>query len=321
MDPKTRRAFDGLSCDIRFDESLAGYGTYRIGGVAAAVARPDSVDDVVAVTTRANELNIPVLAIGLGSNVLFDDQGYRGLVVRIATKMSAILRDGPDETRWTVGAGLPIPRLARETAKRGLGGVHRLIGVPGAVGGGVFMNAGAHGQDFANVVRFLSLVTVGGAVERHEARTIPWQYRSSGLAGLVVETEIELTPADPMQMRGELAECLTRRRAGTPFDQPCCGSVFRNPTAHTTSHLPEGGSWTAGRLIEAAKLKGYRIGGAEVSSVHANYVVNIGAATSEDVKRVIVHVQHVVDDQFGVRLVREVKFVSAVGHRERPEAE
>ena len=130
---------------------------------------------------------------------------------------------------------------------------------------------------------------------------------------VVVEAEIELDPVDPVYVRRELAECIKRRRAGTPFDQPCCGSVFRNPPAEDTSHLPGDEQWTAGRLIEAAKLKEYRIGGAEVSSMHANYVVNTGGATSADVRCVIDEIQRIVSERFGVRLVREVKFVGPGG--------
>ena len=206
-----------------------------------------------------------------------------------------------------MGAGLPTPLLARRSAKAGLGGVHRLIGVPGTVGGGVYMNAGAHGQDFASVVRSVEIVTESGEVEDRRAEAIPWQYRSSGLGhAVVLRTTVSLIPEDPAQLEREIRTHLEWRKAGTPFNEPCCGSVFRNPDP---AGLPADGPRTAGQLIDAAGLKGLRIGGAEVSAVHANYIVNVGGASADDVLGVIDAARTRVRDVFGVELALEVQLI------------
>jgi UDP-N-acetylmuramate dehydrogenase len=308
-----RRDLQQLGGDIRFDQPLARYGTYRIGGAAMAVLRPRSAEEVAEVLRLVSKTGIPVLPIGLGSNVLFDDAGFSGLVIRIANTITSIEQGGPEGSQWTVGAGLPIPRLARQSASLGFRGMQRLVGVPGAVGGGVFMNAGAHHQDFAQVVRTVSLVTMTGEIDVRPATDIQWEYRSSGLRGVVVGATLALEPADPTLVQRELRECLRRRRAGTPFDQPCCGSVFRNPAEHEVTHLSLPEPHTAGRLIEAVGLKGYRVGGAQVSPIHANYIVNTGGGTAAAVKRVIAMARERVRNEFGVKLMREVRYVGTTG--------
>lgn len=293
---------------VRRDEPLAPYTTYRIGGRADALVEPAGSDDVAAALAVARRHDVPWHVLGLGSNVLVADAGLRGLVLRIGKGLDAERREGE---RWHVGAGLPTPLLARRSAAAGLAGVHRLVGVPGTVGGGVVMNAGAHGQEFRDTVRSVTLVTAGGAVETRPASAVAWGYRTSGLRDVVViAAEVALTPEDPARLRREIAQHLRWRKAGTPFREPCCGSVFRNPS----SPVPAGPRdetplRTAGQLIDAAGLKGYRVGGAEVSSVHANYVVNTGGATAADVRQVIADVRARVHDRFGAELVLEVRML------------
>lgn len=307
---------------VRRDVPLAPFTTYRIGGPAAVLVEPADVEDVARALTRIGEAGARWLAIGLGSNLLVADEGFPGVVLRIGRGLDEV------ETRgavWWVGAGLPTPLLARRTAQAGLAGVHRLVGVPGTAGGGVFMNAGAHGQEFGGVTRRVRLVRVGdGAVEDRPATAIPWRYRRSGLRDVVVVgVELELTPAEPRALHAEIQRHFAWRKAGTPFNEPCCGSVFRNPAAPPR---PEGAgaatgggarrqagngeeARTAGQLIDAVGLKGFRIGGAQVSPVHANYIVNTGGATAADVLRVIEAVRERVLRAFGVELQLEVQLV------------
>jgi UDP-N-acetylmuramate dehydrogenase len=297
-----------LTGEILFDEPLSGYTTYRIGGPAAAMVVPASVDDVVMVLSVAQESGTPWLALGLGSNVLIADKGFDGIVIRLGKGLDAVKSSvGGDERLWKVGAGLPTPQLARRTAKAGLTGVHRLVGVPGTVGGGVYMNAGAHGQDFATVVRSAELVKTDGSVQRLQGSEIPWRYRSSGLGDvIVVSATVELEPGEPAELDEDVRKHLAWRKAGTPFAEPCCGSVFRNPVAS-----PKGEeSRTAGKLIDELGLKGFRVGGAQVSTLHANYVVNAGNATASDVMAVIDEVRNRVMAEYGVELELEVKVVS-----------
>jgi UDP-N-acetylmuramate dehydrogenase len=243
--------------------------------------------------------------------MLVADAGFRGLVLRIGRALSEV-REHPDG--WEVGAGLPTPLLARRSARSGRAGVHRLVGVPGTVGGGVFMNAGAHGQDFAQVVRSVTLVREDGTIEKRPAAAIAWRYRSSGLrAVVVIAAELALTPEDPRRLSTEIAEHFRWRKAGTPFSEACCGSVFRNPGGTIVLSPDADGEprelRTAGQLIDAAGLKGLRIGGAEVSPMHANYIVNVGGASASDVRRVMDAVRDRVAHRFGITLELEVQLV------------
>ena len=285
---------------IRRDAPLAPFTTYRIGGPADALFEPGSAEDVQQALAVVRRDGVPWMVLGLGSNVLVADAGWRGLVLRMGRAMAAVERDG---ALWQVGAGLPTPLLARRSAAEGAGGVHRLVGVPGTVGGGVYMNAGAHGQEFRQVVRQVTLVNAAGAVEERAGAAVPWAYRSSGLGGVVVlGATIELEEADPDRLKAEIEDNLRWRKTGTPFNEPCCGSVFRNPPG-----AGKGEARTAGQLIHACGMKGFRVGGAEVSRVHANYIVNVGGATAADVRAVIDAVRRRVNDEFGVGLELEVK--------------
>jgi len=301
-----------LGDQVRLGVPLAQLSTYRIGGPARAVVTPRSPEAVATTLRLVREGGVPWFVIGLGSNLLFDDAGFAGVILRVVKEMAHIVQEGAGGTRWTVGAGLPTPRLARRTAAAGYAGIQRLVGVPGAVGGGVFMNAGAHGQDFSGVVQSVDLVTAEGP-RRVPGTRVGWGYRTSGLDGVVVAVTLELEPADPARLRRDVTVHLRRRRTGTPFDQPCCGSVFRNPEPSAVEGWTGPSPPTAGRLIEAAGMKGMVVGGARVSPLHANYVVNEGGATSADVRAVIDAVGEAVADRFGVTLRREVRFVSPVG--------
>ncbi len=285
---------------VVFDEPLARYTTYRIGGPAGALVKPQGVEDVSEVMRFCAESGTQWVVLGLGSNVLISDRGFQGLVVRIGRGMDVVEREAGSAS-WRVGAGLPTPRLARQTARAGMAGVHRLIGVPGTVGGGVFMNAGAHGQEFRDCVRSVELVDAHGSAHTMSGADIAWQYRSSGLQGIVTAAALELAPADPDDLFAEIRRHFRWRREGTPFDRPCCGSVFRNPGGSETR--------TAGQLISAAGLKGFQVGGAQVSTKHANYIINAGNATAADVLAVIDAVRERVLVEFRVELQLEVQVI------------
>lgn len=288
--------------------SLARYSTYRIGG-PATVLHPAGSEDVAVATRTAARAGVPWFALGLGSNVLLPDAGMDALVIRFGKGMDRLESHGE---RWTLGAGLPAPLAARRTAEAGWRGLQVMVGVPGTVGGGVFMNAGCHGGEWADVVREVQVVDAGGESRVIPGSQIPFTYRRSGLRGvLVLETVVELAPADPEELREEMARLFAWRQQGTPFNQPCCGSVFTNPAWPEAT--PAGARRTAGQLIEAAGLKGRRIGGAEVSPMHANYFVNAGGATAADVLGLIRLAQDEVHRQFGVALETEVKVIGPDG--------
>jgi UDP-N-acetylmuramate dehydrogenase len=257
----------------------------------------------------AYEAGIPWFTLGLGSNILLPDEGLDALVIRLGKGLDRLDRDG-DLGR--IGAGLPAPLAARRTAAAGYAGLHIFVGVPGTVGGGVYMNAGCHGGDWSEVVETVTVVDASGQDAVLPRAGVPFTYRWSGLDGrIVVETAVLLRPEEQHRLDEEIAEMFDWRQRGTPFNQPCCGSVFKNP--HGPSWKKEGGRQTAGQLIEAAGLKGFRVGGAEVSPMHANYFVNTGDATAADVRGLIVSVQGRVEERFGARLEPEVKIIGRQG--------
>jgi UDP-N-acetylmuramate dehydrogenase len=293
---------------VREAEPVSRYSTYRIGG-PATVLLPSVAEDVGTALRLAHEAGVPWFALGLGSNILLPDEGLDALVVRLGKGLDGIRREGE---RWTIGAGLPAPLAARRTAEAGFAGLHIFVGVPGTVGGGVYMNAGCHGGDWSEVVEGVTVVDRTGRDTVLSRLDIPFTYRRSGLDGrIVLETTVRLRPEEQHRLDEAVAEMFEWRQRGTPFNQPCCGSVFKNPAG--PSWKRENAPRTAGQLIEAAGLKGFAIGGAQVSPMHANYFVNTGTATAGDVRRLIDHVQQVVQQQFGILLEPEVKLIGSGG--------
>lgn len=293
---------------VREAEPVARYSTYRIGG-PATVLLPQSPEDVAAALRLASDAGISWFAVGLGSNILLPDEGLEALVIRMGKGLDGIRRD---QESWTIGAGLPAPLAARRTAEAGFAGLHIFVGVPGTVGGGVYMNAGCHGGDWAEVVERVTVVDGSGRDATLGRSEIPFSYRRSGLDGrIVLETTVRLRQEEPGRLEEAVAEMFEWRQRGTPFNQPCCGSVFKNPAG--PSWKQENGPRTAGQLIEAAGLKGFSVGAAQVSPMHANYFVNAGGATAADVRGLIRQVQNVVQQKFGVGLEAEVKLIGARG--------
>jgi UDP-N-acetylmuramate dehydrogenase len=308
-DPKFIAALKGrVRGTVREAEPVARYSTYRIGG-PATVLLPAAPEDVGAALILAHKAAVPWFTVGLGSNILLPDEGLDALVIRMGKGLDGLKCEGDS---WTVGAGLPAPLAARRTAEAGFAGLHIFVGVPGTVGGGVYMNAGCHGGDWSEVVQRVTVVDEAGRDTVLERPEIPFTYRRSGLEGrIVLETTVRLRPEQHERLEEAVAEMFEWRQKGTPFSQPCCGSVFRNPAG--PSWKKEAGPRTAGQLIEAAGLKGFSVGGAQVSPMHANYFVNTGAATAADVRALIEHAQKVVEEKFGVKLEPEVKLIGSRG--------
>lgn len=286
----------GLLGVLKYDEPLGRHTTFRIGGPARWHFTPGDRDSLLAAVAWARQNGLPWMVLGLGSNVLIRDGGFKGLVIKIGKGLDELVQKGQ---LWTAGAGLATPLLARRTAEAGFAGVQRLIGVPGTVGGGVFMNAGCHGQEMAKVLTSATLLTPAGQIVERARKDIPFSYRRSGLEGFVVlGCTVRLEPAKAADVKEDYLLYLKKRREGTPFDQPCCGSVFKNPA-----------DATAGKLIERCALKGRRVGGAEISMQHANYIVNRGGARAEDVLKLIDIARTAVFKEYGIELELEVKVI------------
>jgi UDP-N-acetylmuramate dehydrogenase len=314
-DPKFATALrDRVKGTVREAEPVGRYSTYRIGG-PATVLLPSNPEDVAVALSLARESGVPWFAIGLGSNILLPDEGLEALVIRMGKGLDQLRRN---DDSWTVGAGLPAPLAARRTAEAGFAGLHLFVGVPGTVGGGVYMNAGCHGGDWAEVVERVTVVDPSGHDTVLPRQQIPFTYRRSGLDGrIVVEVTVRLRQEEQGRLDEAITEMFEWRQRGTPFNQPCCGSVFKNPAG--PSWKRQDGPRTAGQLIEAAGLKGFTVGGAQVSPMHANYFVNTGGATAADVRGLIQEVQRRVESEFGVLLEAEVKLIGTRGEYLNPE--
>lgn len=294
--------------DVREGEPLSRWSTYRIGG-PATVCLPAQAEDVAIAVRLAAEAGVPWFALGLGSNLLFPDEGMDALVIRVGKGLDRLEQRGTD---WVLGAGLPAPLAAKRTASAGWAGIHKMVGVPGSVGGGVVMNAGCHGAEWSDTVVSILVMDADGQDRVVPARDAGFRYRRSELGHVVVlETTVALTEADPALLEEETEALYRWRKEGTPFNQPCCGSVFQNPVL--PPDWPEGYPRTSGQCIDASGLKGERVGGVEVSPMHANYFVNTGGGTAADVTALMRLVRQRVHDRWGLTLVPEVKLLGTDG--------
>jgi UDP-N-acetylmuramate dehydrogenase len=281
---------------VRFGEPMKLHTTWRIGGPADFFVEPRGTDELVRALAFAREENLPVTVIGGGSNLLVKDGGIRGLVIKIGEGFARLEIEGD---RVRAGAGVRLARLTGAAQEAGVGGFEFLAGIPGTVGGAVVMNAGAFGKAAGDLCEKVLAIDAGGRMQTLSRPELGFGYRTSSLQGknlVVIEAAFRGTPREPAAIRTETDLLLKRRRATQPGGFPSAGSVFKNPPGAS-----------AGRLIEQAGAKGMRCGGAAVSPVHANFIVNLGEATARDVLSLIFKVKAAVKEKFAVELELEVQ--------------
>ncbi len=281
----------------KLDEPLKRYTAWKIGGPADALLEPANTDELIEAIEKAREHGIPVTVLGGGTNVLIRDGGIRGLTIRLAKSLKGVEIEG---VRVVAEAGALYPVLANTTAGRGLGGLEFATGIPGTVGGAVYMNAGAYGSETTEVLDWAD-VYQDGAVVRMENASLKLSYRRSILHDhpdwVVLRAGYMLAPGDPGELKARIREFRTQRMNGSP-NRPSCGSTFKRPPGD----FP-------GRVIEAAGLKGTRVGQVEVSPVHANYFVNLGGATAQEALELMAIVREKVRERLGVELEPEVRIL------------
>lgn len=285
---------------IRANVSLAGLTSMRVGGAAEYFISPRTATELAESLSWASDRHLPVIIIGAGSNLLISDQGLAGLV--ICTRHLRGIEFDEKSGQVTAGAGEPVARLAMQIANHGWTGFEWAIGIPGTVGGLVVMNAGAQGGCAADCVVAVEIVDLTGKTERIYPQDLDFSYRTSALQ----KSQQLVTGATfRFQMGGDAAAIaldtdtkLKARHITQPYHLPNCGSVFRNP-------LPQ----FAARLIQDAGLKGYQIGNAQVSELHANFIVNLGNAKAQDIFNLIEHIKKVIGDRHSVLLETEVKMI------------
>jgi UDP-N-acetylmuramate dehydrogenase len=288
----------------RSDHPLGNLTTYRVGGPAALFVEPDGETALVEVARALDGLAVPVLIVGRGSNLLVADRGFDGLVVSVGAAFETLAIEG---TEVRAGAALSLPVLARRTAAAGLTGLEWAVGVPGSVGGAVRMNAGGHGSDTAATLtgfRWVDLAT--GSIREAGPDELGFGYRHTTLAptDVVVAAHHRLEPGDPGAGAAAIDEIVRWRRANQPGGSNA-GSVFTNPVGDSS-----------GRLIDACGLKGFRMGTAEVSPKHANFIQADRGGSADDVWRLIQHVRATVQSVTGVALATEVCLVGFPGEGE-----
>jgi len=293
LERRLRRAV----ADVRRDAPLARHVAFRIGGPADVLVIPRSLTELRAAVTVLWEEGIPPVILGQGSNVVIGDRGIRGVVVKIGKGVDRI---SIDEARVVAEAGAGLPALALRSARRGLAGLEFAAGIPASVGGAVVMNAGAHGHAMSDVVERVEVLTPEGErILDHIA--LGFDYRTSVLQDrhwVVARVTLGLRPGDATELRARLETWLAHRGATQPIGPPSSGCIFRNPPG---DH--------AGRLIELAGAKGLSVGGARVSDLHANYIINTGGATAADVLQLAEQVRARVQDTGGMHLELEVKLL------------
>jgi UDP-N-acetylmuramate dehydrogenase len=282
------------------DEPLARFTTMRVGGPADLFATVHNAFELRALVRFARARGLPHVVLGRGSDLVISDRGIRGLVIQDRAEGSKV-----DGERYTAEAGVPMARAATETQRAGLTGLEFGLAIPGSVGGAVWANAGAHDHDVAGVLESARILAADGSESVVDAAALGLAYRDTrlkhpagGVADLVVEATFRLAPADPDVIKARLDDIRRWRQAHQPLGLPSAGSVFVNPPGDS-----------AGRLIDAAGLKGTRIGGAVVSEKHANFIVNDQKGTAADVRRLGEHVQAKVRDVHGIDLAFEIVFL------------
>lgn len=280
---------------IRFRESLAKHTHFGIGGEATAYIEISTISELAAVARLHKESEVPVAVIGRGSNLLVSDTGFEGIGIRLVGELAKLEVAGKVVS---VGAGLALPALSKTMSRSGLSGVEFAFGIPGSVGGALIMNAGAWGSSFGDVVTNVTVMTDTGELLTLTHAEAAFEYRHSGLDTYfcVTGATLALEPGDADTITAQMQNFYKQKVATQPFAEENAGCMFKNPPDDS-----------AGRLIDISGLKGYRIGGAEVSTVHGNFILNIDNATAEDVLKLVAYIQQQVREKTGISLQTEVK--------------
>lgn len=302
---------------IQENEPMSVHTSFKVGGPARYFVKASSMESLKNALSFAREKHLPHFILGNGTNLLVSDKGYDGVVISLAEDFSEIEDLG--NGKFKVGAATPLGRFARHTLKQGYAGIHKLAGIPGTLGGAVYMNAGAYGQEIGQACTGVTVLDAVGNTRELSADECGFGYRrsvfSNGNSGagddngkIILAATFQLQSASSQgltaaDLEAELAECMAKRKATQPLNKPNAGSTFKRlevGAAETPAQL------APGYYIEQAGLKGYRIGTAEVNTLHANFIVNAGGATAQDIKDLSEYVQNKVAEKFGIELKREI---------------
>ena len=283
--------------ELRFEEPMSRHTSFRIGGNVEVMAFPKNREELAAVLKTSALLDSKPAILGAGTNVLAPDEGIRGLVICLKDCLDGM--EQLDPVRIRVMAGVTMARAAVFAANLGLAGLEFAHGIPGCVGGGVYMNAGAYGGEICQICESVEVMDMDGNIRRLSNDEMKFSYRHSVLediSGIVISADFVLHPDDPEAIKARMKELIAKRSASQPLDLPSAGSAFKRPV----------GGYAAA-LIDGAGLKGYQVGGAAISRKHAGFAVNVGGATAADVRALLQQVSDRVFAETGIRLEPEVR--------------
>lgn len=283
---------------VLLDEPMSKHTTFRVGGPADYFVMPKNVQEVQDVVALCHQMGVPYYVVGNGSNLLVSDRGYRGVILQIYKEMNQIQVEG---TTVKVQAGALLSKVGSKTLEAGLSGFEFAAGIPGTVGGAVVMNAGAYGGEMKNILKSATVLSPEGRVFTLYNGDLELGYRTSVIAKkeyVVLEAEYELQAGEKEAIRARMDELKVQRATKQPLEFPSAGSTFKRPEGYF-----------AGKLIQDAGLRGFQVGGAQVSEKHCGFVINTGDATAADILRLMELVSEKVMQQFGVKLEPEVKML------------
>ena len=283
--------------ELRFQEPMSKHTSFRIGGNVEVMAFPKDREELSQLLKTSALLDVRPIILGAGTNVLAPDEGLQGLIICLKDCLDGM--ELLDETHINVMSGVTMTRAAMFAANHGLSGLEFAHGIPGTVGGGVYMNAGAYGGEICQVCQCVEVMDYEGNLIRFCRTDMDFSYRHSILEEtdrIVISADFALTPDDPEAIKARMKELIGKRSASQPLDLPSAGSAFKRPA----------GGYAAA-LIDQAGLKGYQVGGAAISTKHAGFAVNLGGATAEDVKNLLAQVSDIVFEKSGIRLEPEVR--------------
>lgn len=283
---------------LLFHEPMSRHTTFRVGGEAECIVIVETKEELSQIISYLGKLEQEYFVLGNGSNLLVGDKGYRGVIVKLGPCLSSIRVDG---NHIAVGAGALLSQTAAAARDNGLSGLEFAAGIPGSIGGAIVMNAGAYGGEMKQLVQMVRVMDKEGEILTLDNDTMEFGYRTSIIRDrpfTVLGAVLKLTPGNKEEISAKMEELMRQRKSKQPLEYPSAGSTFKRPEGHY-----------AGKLIMDAGLRGYRIGGAQVSEKHCGFVVNTGGATAADIREVIEEIRERVLDRFHVRLEPEVIFL------------
>lgn len=283
---------------LLFHEPMSRHTTFRVGGEAECMAVVETKEELSQLVSYLGRIEQDYFVLGNGSNLLVGDKGYRGIILKMGPRLSAV---GVEKDHIAAGAGALLSRVAAAARDAGLSGLEFAAGIPGSIGGAIVMNAGAYGGEMKQVVKMVRVMDKEGEILTLDNDTMEFGYRTSIIRDrpfIVLGVVLKLTPGNKDEISAKMEELMKQRKSKQPLEYPSAGSTFKRPEGYY-----------AGKLIMDAGLRGYRIGGAQVSEKHCGFVINAGGASAADIREVIEEVQERVRDRFHVRLEPEVIFL------------